>query len=119
MEGNHINLEELYKLSGNDPEFIEKMIRVFVDETPKSIMEIKNAMAANNRKLVSQVAHHLKTSAYFMGIQTMYKNAQQLEYIYRGFEEGDPDNCVKLIEESFSKASVELIYFIDNMLRKP
>ncbi|HEY8399619.1 MAG TPA: Hpt domain-containing protein [Cytophagaceae bacterium] len=118
MEGDYINLEELYKLSGNDPEFIEKMILVFVEETPKSFIEIKEAMVAGNRKQVSQIAHHLKTSAYFMGIQALYNHAQKLEYIYRGYEEGDAESLMKLIEESFNKASEELIFYINNMRGK-
>lgn len=60
------SLSLLKKLAHNNQEIIRKMIRVFLEQAPAAVEEIKAAWAAGKLELVSSIAHKIKpTFGYF------------------------------------------------------
>lgn len=62
-----INLDYLEQISGGEKEFINEMVQLFLDNTPKSVREMKEAMKNNDPVKLGEIAHKMKPSAIYMG----------------------------------------------------
>ncbi|KAA3624395.1 MAG: PAS domain S-box protein [Bacteroidetes bacterium] len=63
---------------GNEP-FIKQMIDLFIDQSAKSLLEIKKAYREGNFETVSKVAHRLKPSIDNMGITSLKEIIREIE----------------------------------------
>lgn len=107
---NHLyDLSILSQMTGGDKEFMNHMIRVFIEEAPQQIQEIKTAFSKNNTASISTVAHKLKSSCKSMGVLKLpdlileiEKNAQDL------FTQG-------LLEEKIAYAEALLAETVDEL----
>ncbi|HEX8429152.1 PAS domain S-box protein [Hymenobacter sp.] len=76
---------ELYDLSfleesaNGNPRFVERMLEVFVRETPAAIQALQQALAANDRRTVGQLAHSVKPSVLLLRIAGGGAAIQKLE----------------------------------------
>lgn len=89
MENNGEKLHDLDKLSamaaGNEA-FIQKMISLFVEETPKEIENMKAALNDKDYQLVSSLAHKIKPSLDYMCVDEMFTLVKEVE-LWEGNEE--------------------------------
>ena len=58
----HYNLAKVYAISENDPEFVEQIIHLFVNEIPSDLAYIKQAIEDKNHRLCYEYAHKIKPS---------------------------------------------------------
>jgi len=65
-----IDLGFLREQTRNNLPFIKDMIRTFVRQTPKAIHALQQAALKNDGEMVYKIAHTLRTSVSFFGLQT-------------------------------------------------
>ncbi len=87
-----LNFEYLYELSGGDKEFESGMITQFLDQVPKEIVAMQQALDKKNYTELSKLAHNMKTSVSFVGLTD--KLADALDYIEN--KSGDDIDPAKL-----------------------
>lgn len=99
-------LEEL--ALGND-DFKAEMIELFLKSTPESIKQMKEAISAANWKTVGGVAHKLKTSFSFVGMENMVQLSREIQDA--GLESKNIEEIPRMVEELadyYLKSEVEL-----------
>ena len=65
------DLRDLAGLAPGNSAFLERIIRLFIEEAQKSIAEIRNAAAYNDLATIAQVAHRLKSSVRSIHIDSL------------------------------------------------
>lgn len=73
------DLSKLKEISKGNQAFVEKMIKLFSDQAPSSVREIREAYEQKDLEKVKAVAHRLKPSIDNMGIHSLTKEIRQIE----------------------------------------
>ena len=73
------DLSKLEKIARGNQQFIDKMIQLFVDQTPKSIAELKIAYEKRDYTKLKAVAHKIKPSLETMGIDILRDEIRAIE----------------------------------------
>ncbi len=73
------DLHKIQELSRGDQVFIQKMVHIFVEHTPVTAQEMKEALLEKNYLKISKLAHRLKPSIANMGIQKLVNVLRELE----------------------------------------
>lgn len=77
--------EKLYDLSmvqsiaGGDTGFIKKMVQIFLDTMPPSVVQLQNELQSQNWDAVSKLAHKMKSTIDSMGINTLKEVIRTIE----------------------------------------
>ncbi len=74
-----VDLTYLKEFSGNDRIFMREMIETFLSETPSSILQLKQAVAANDWDSVYKMVHRLKPNAMMLGMLDQQEQCTQIE----------------------------------------
>ncbi len=74
-----IDLTYLNELAEGSEEFIQRMIRAFLVQTPQLIDQMKQGAALNNWQDVRAAAHKMKPSMDFIGIHSLKKVVASIE----------------------------------------
>ena len=91
------NLGYLKKISDNNRDFIVDMISSFIEQTPRDIRKLKSAAAAEDWEEVANVAHKIKPSITFMGIESIKRSISDIQEMARsGNTDGLPDLVAKI-----------------------
>jgi two-component system, chemotaxis family, CheB/CheR fusion protein len=69
-----INLDYLKRVTKNNPVVITEMIKVYLEETPRLLENMKQAMDAENWETLKLVAHSIIPSFSTMGIDKKFEN---------------------------------------------
>lgn len=101
-----IDLTYLNEIAGGDAEFMIDMIDIFIEQTPEYTNQIIAAISAKDWKTVGDVAHKIKPTLAFMGVNQAKEQMASIES--RARTESDLDT----IAEDFAevKAVCELLY---------
>jgi hypothetical protein len=75
----HYNLSKVYALSDNDPEFVNQILVLFVNEVPKDLSELKNGINNESHKQVYSFAHKIKPTLDLMGMNIAFEEILQIE----------------------------------------
>ncbi len=105
----HIDMSYLEELALGSNEFKVEMIESFLKSTPESIMQMKEAISAANWKTVGGVAHKLKTSFSFVGMENMVQLSREIQDA--GLEARNIEDIPRMVEELedyYLKSEVEL-----------
>lgn len=73
------NIDSLREMVGNNQKELNLMVQMFVDLTPVTLDEMKNASLNENWKGAGDAAHKLKSSLPIMGIETLVPFAIEIE----------------------------------------
>lgn len=73
------DLSQLHELSAGNPEFVEKMVHMFLALTPELIERLKNGLKEKNYAEIKAAAHKMKPSIDMMGIVTLSQKIRTLE----------------------------------------
>lgn len=101
-----IDLTYLNEIAGGDAEFMIDMIDIFIEQTPVYTEQIIAAIATKDWKTVGDVAHKIKPTLAFMGVNTAKEQMASIES--RARTETDLDNIGADFEEV--KAVCEMLY---------
>lgn len=77
---NHVDLSYLKKVCNGDQNFIQEMIATFIQNTPDVLNEMKEASSRESWSEVGQLAHKLKPSITFMGINSLKTIVKEIEH---------------------------------------
>jgi HPt (histidine-containing phosphotransfer) domain-containing protein len=78
-------IESLRKVAGDQgPSFVAEMAHLFEEEAVKALEELRNGCDRCDWKLVTRVAHSLKSSAATLGLMRLSLASQALEMDTRG-----------------------------------
>ncbi|NOT92508.1 Hpt domain-containing protein [Ferruginibacter sp.] len=98
--------EKLYDLSmieqlcrGNQDQ-VKKMVKVFIDQIPKSVEEIKLAYTTRDLDIVKNVAHKIKPTLSYYAIVKIEKDLRQIEALAKeGFATTELELKINKLEE--------------------
>ena len=93
----HIDLNYLIDLSLGSKDFMEDLIISFIKTTPDSISKMQECVAAKDWQQVGGIAHKLKTSFSFMGMETMVEVSKSLQEF--GLNNKELEKIPALVEE--------------------
>ncbi|RXP45153.1 Hpt domain-containing protein [Lutibacter sp. HS1-25] len=65
------DLRKLEEIAKGNKQFVDKMIQLFIDETPKSVAELKSAYENGDYEKVKSIAHRIKPSIEILGIAVL------------------------------------------------
>ncbi len=68
----HYNLDKVYELSDNDANFAHQIVHLFINEVPKEVKTIKNALKDKDYNAVYNSAHKIKPSLDLLGMDLSY-----------------------------------------------
>jgi PAS domain S-box-containing protein len=71
--------QKLAELSRGNQEFIQKMVAIFLEQTPIRLNELQEGLSQRNWKQVSDIAHKMKPSLDSMGIDSVKEIVKNLE----------------------------------------
>jgi PAS domain S-box-containing protein len=73
------DMSELKLIARGDTDFLLKMTRLFIDQTPVAIQEMISAYDAADYRAVKEIAHRIKPSIDNMGIITLKEPIREIE----------------------------------------
>ncbi len=74
-----LDLTYLNQISEGDKEFINDILKTFLEEMPKDIEQIKNGLNNNNNTIIGKMAHKSKATLHLLGLEELKKLALNLE----------------------------------------
>lgn len=107
--------EKLYDLSmvqaiaGGDTGFIKKMVQIFLDTMPPSVVQLQNELQAQSWDTLSKLAHKMKSTIDSMGINSLKDVIRTIEA--NGKQKNDLDSLpahVKQVSEVLEQCVVQL-----------
>lgn len=75
----YYNLAKVYALSDNDPEFVNQILTLFVNEIPDDLAEIKEGIKKKDHKHAYAYAHKIKPSLDLLGMKVAFEEILQIE----------------------------------------
>ncbi len=73
------DLEAIIKMSRGNKEFISKIVRIFVDDTPIAVAQIRKAMDEGDFNTLRSVAHRIKPNIENFGVTTLSQDIRSIE----------------------------------------
>ena len=95
----------------NDPELIRRIIKIFLDETPKLLSGIREGIKTKNAALLERAAHSIKGSVANFATNRIIEPVSKMESLGKA---GDFENARKdypLLENELIKLCKELIQY--------
>ena len=105
------DLSEIESIARGSKEFMDKMISLFIDLIPKSILEIKMAYQEEEFVQVSKVAHRIKPTINNMGIVSLKEVIREIEQFADSYKKSEKlsglinhlEETLKIVVESLQK----------------
>ncbi|MBS1655346.1 MAG: response regulator, partial [Bacteroidetes bacterium] len=98
------DLSKLEKIANGNKEFVNKMIRLFCDQLPEAVSEIKNAYSKNDFSTIKSVAHRIKPGIDNMGITSLHQEIREIEVLALTNEKsGQMSSLIKKLETTIKK----------------
>jgi two-component system, sensor histidine kinase and response regulator len=108
-----LNMETLNSLRElqveGDPDILKELVDLFMEDTPKRIEEIRNAVLRGDTATVKRVAHTLKGSSANLGAQRMSRVAMQIETLEGLEERGKVEALQERLRSEFDRAGAALL----------
>lgn len=112
-----LDLSYLREMSGDSSDFMIEMIDAFQKQTPIIMVDLANAIAAEDWKATSEAAHKVKPTFYYVGrgdardhMQIIERNARELtdlQTISSDFAEAQ--EFVEILYRQLAEAKAELL----------
>ena len=94
------NHGEMRNRLGDDLDLVTELIELFLEESPKLLVDVQIAVQRRDAKAIERTAHRLKGSAGKFGMNATVKTAMLLEVLGRTGDLADADvTCQSLCEE--------------------
>jgi HPt (histidine-containing phosphotransfer) domain-containing protein len=103
----YCDLTDLKEMAMGNDEFVEKMVRVFLESTKESLDQLLQAFEEGNFDRVSALAHKIKPSIDMMGIKDLHEPIRTIEKNAKESGEQLPTLLPKL-DEILNRVFVEL-----------
>lgn len=104
VQSNHIQLNYLHQLSGNDAEFEKEILTQFVLQVPEELSNLQSSIAENNFDSVRRIAHSLKSTVGYVGLsEELHLSLEQLE---KDAANGNNENFYHCLNELETKCNL-------------
>ncbi|MBP7542513.1 MAG: PAS domain S-box protein [Ignavibacteriaceae bacterium] len=110
----YIRLEYLNELTGGDEELIDEMMKLFLENTPDALENLKNLHDTKNWEEIKKAAHKFKPTLSYMGIKELDGVVPEIEKMALAH---DPDNKIPSLLETLNHYCGETIKEITAHLR--
>jgi HPt (histidine-containing phosphotransfer) domain-containing protein len=75
----NLDLTYLNQISEGDKEFINDILKTFLEEMPKDIKQIEDGLKNNNNTLIGKMAHKSKATLHLLGLEDLKNFALNIE----------------------------------------
>jgi len=103
----HINLAYLENISGNDKQFMEMYIGMFIKTLPEILANIEDAYSGKDWKKLADASHKAKSNIVNMGLTKMADELKLLELKARDGKETESYEAVINLFRIVCKESLE------------
>jgi two-component system, sensor histidine kinase len=101
----YYDITEISKISRGNETFVQKMLKMFVDQVPKHMEEMKEKYAAKELISVGEIAHRIKPTIDNMGIVASKNTIREIEKIGKsGIDTGTLQELITKVEKDISLA---------------
>jgi two-component system sensor histidine kinase/response regulator len=94
-----------------DLELLKDIVVTFLDEYPRMLTELEQAVEAGNAKDVQRTAHLIKGSMRYLGAKNAYDRADELETMGREQRLSDINGALDKLRTEIDRLTPELIQF--------
>ena len=108
------NLDYLNKMTSNNPAVISHIIRLFLENTPKSIERIKNGIKTSNWPEVHESSHKMKPTIEMLGLPSDL--TQIILTINEAAKTETNTNQIKPLIDTFEKALNKIYIELEELL---
>lgn len=106
MQYTHINKEHIFELGDNDEEFIKDIIDDIISSVPDSLEKITTAAENESKEDIIFVAHKLKGTFRFAGINELGDIMERIEKTDLPYD--DIRSLISDVTKSYAEAESEL-----------
>lgn len=106
MQYTHINKEHIFELGDNDEEFIKDIIDDIISSVPDSLEKITTAAENESKEDIIFVAHKLKGTLRFAGINELGDIMERIEKTDLPYD--DIRSLISDVTKSYAEAESEL-----------
>ncbi len=110
-----IDLSYLIKISDNNHDFITEMVTSFIKQTPGDIKKIKLAAKLDDWDEVASLAHKIKPSITFMGIESLKSCVSDIQEQVHAGNTSNTHNLIGKLEMVTTTAFIELRKELEKM----
>jgi HPt (histidine-containing phosphotransfer) domain-containing protein len=103
-----INERQIHESSGNDPEFLEELIDLYLGDTLEQLDLLRESVANEDGAAAARTAHRLKGSSGNVGAETLVRLCNQMEHSGRDGQAGDLRRLYLEIDREFALVKDEL-----------
>lgn len=103
------NLSLVYSIAGGDESFVIRMLQLFLDTMPQTLVELQKETAGQNWEQVGRLAHKLKSTIDSMGISSLKDIVRQIEHNGKQEELTEQLPAQVALVETIMKACAEQI----------
>ena len=75
----HYNLAKVHAISENDTDFVIEILKLFVREVPKDLVQLKEAINGKNYTNAYSFAHKIKPTLDLMGMHVAFEELVLIE----------------------------------------
>ena len=104
--------KNLMNVSGNDVEFIVKMLKLFIQITPDLIVKLEDAFQNKDISTIQKTAHYIKPTIDNLEIDALKEDIRALESLHENFNENK--NLAALIEKTTKTLALVVQEMIEN-----
>ena len=105
-----VDLAVALRWLGGDQGLLRELVGIFIDDGPKRLEALREAMTASDVQQLEQVAHSLKGSAAILGASRLQESALALE---EAAHDGRAENDVDLVADIAREIERVLAFFAD------
>ncbi|MBS1510963.1 MAG: PAS domain S-box protein [Bacteroidetes bacterium] len=103
------DLSKLNEIARGNTSFVDKMVKLFIEQMPVALEEIKAAYLEKNFEAIKKIAHRIKPSIDNMGISTLKTEIREIESMAtESNHNGRLVQLIQLLESTLTKVLEEL-----------
>jgi CheY-like chemotaxis protein/HPt (histidine-containing phosphotransfer) domain-containing protein len=103
-----IDMEGLLSSLGGDRELLAEIAAIFIENYPKLLAEIREAIARGDGQTLERAAHSLKGAVANFGVEEVYEAALRLELLGREGDLAEADQAFAHLEEQIASLAPTL-----------
>ncbi|MGV3637192.1 MAG: response regulator, partial [Flavobacteriales bacterium] len=74
-----VDLTKLKEIARGDQAFVQRMIDLFIDQAPRTMEEMQQALEAGDPARIGELAHRLKSSLDSLGVRSLHEVVRSIE----------------------------------------
>lgn len=105
----HYNLAKVHAISENDTDFVLQILKLFVLEVPKDLLQIKESINDKNYQNAFQFSHKMKPSLDLLGMTIAFEDTVCIEnWTKESGKKKEIKDTYKNLENHIEKAVKEI-----------